>query len=304
MLSYDVILPFYNDYKYLKRSLSLLSSQILLPNNLIFIDDGNNDNNLKKYIINNLNTKINLIYINNITNIGSTESINLGLKKVLSNFFFIYATDDIIYKNFAIENINVLKKHPNHPFAFSNIVINNEIKNKKFYIEYSFLKKKNFNKDEVKTIFKNHQFKIYHNTVFFKTDYFLRNNIYKKDYGVRCDMLNLYFLSFNYGFIFINKNLSEFTVRKGQQGVIKDDQYLFNELIYIKKNQKKFYKNYIKNYLHYDFSPMAIFLFLNNKLYEVISLKWFIRSIKFRIWKKIRFLIPSFMLNLIFKLFN
>ena len=63
MLNYNIILPFYNDYKYLKRCLNNINAQTLLSLNLIFIDGGNKDNNYKKLVLENLNKKINLIYL-------------------------------------------------------------------------------------------------------------------------------------------------------------------------------------------------------------------------------------------------
>ena len=63
MINYDIILPFYNDYKYLKRYLNNINTQTLLPSNVIYIDDGNKDNNHKKLELENSNKKINLIYL-------------------------------------------------------------------------------------------------------------------------------------------------------------------------------------------------------------------------------------------------
>lgn len=303
-MNYDIIFPFYKDFKYLEKSLSLISSQTFLPKNLIFIDDGNKVNKLKKIVLKNLNKKINLIYIENLINIGSNKSINKGLKKIASPFFYINATDDIIYKNFAEESIAILKNNPNYPFVFSNIIINNEKIKKKYILNYSFLKKIKYSSQEVKKIFNKHQFKIYHNTVFFKSDIFLKYNIYKPEYGVRCDMLNLYYISFKYGFLYLNKNISEFTVRHGQQGIQQNDKYLLKELIFLKKNKNTFYKDYLKSNLHYDFSPKAFIYFIKNNFNEALSLKWFIRSLKFRLWKKFRFLFPNYLISLFFKLFN
>ena len=44
----DLIIPFFNDQKYLKRFQKQINHQKLLPKNLIFIDDCNKDKNLKK----------------------------------------------------------------------------------------------------------------------------------------------------------------------------------------------------------------------------------------------------------------
>ena len=43
-------------------------------------------------------------------------------------------------------------------------------------------------------------------------------------------MLNLLYLASNFGFAYLNKNLSEFSFRKGQWGQIMSDNYLIAEL--------------------------------------------------------------------------
>ena len=86
---YDIIYPFYKDFKYLAKSLNFISKQSLLPNNLIFIDDGNKIKHLKKLVLSCMNTDINLIFIENKKNLGTNKSINLGLEK-LSSPFFLY----------------------------------------------------------------------------------------------------------------------------------------------------------------------------------------------------------------------
>ncbi len=301
---YDIIYPFYKDFKYLAKSLNFISKQSLLPNNLIFIDDGNKIKHLKKLVLSCMNTDINLIFIENKKNLGTNKSINLGLEKLSSPFFYICAADDILYSNFAEESLKLLNSYQEYPFVFSNIIINNEKNNKKYYLDYPFLKKNKYNVNEVRKIFGKHQFKIYHNTVFFKSSFFLKYNIFKNEYGARCDMLNLYFISFRFGFLYLKKNISEFTIRDGQQGKQQNDKYLLNELLYLKKNNKLFYDQYLKANLHYDFSPLALFKFIKNNLYEALNIKWFLRSIKFRLWKQFRFLLPNFFIRFLFKIFN
>ena len=123
-------------------------------------------------------------------------------------------------------------------------------------------------------------------------------------YGDRCDMLNLYYLSFKHGFVYLDEFLSEFTIRKGQIGIMKNDQYLYDELIFLKKTKYDFYKKYIAAKLHYDFSILILPTFIKNKNYSEISLNWVFRSLKFRIWKFIRFLLPDKFLDFLFNLFK
>ena len=46
-ISISVVCPTYNSEKYIKRTLEMLLKQKKLPNEVIFCDDGSNDNTLK-----------------------------------------------------------------------------------------------------------------------------------------------------------------------------------------------------------------------------------------------------------------
>lgn len=301
---YDIIFNFYNDYNYLQSCIENINNQTILANKLIFTDDGNKDRNLQNLIRKTLNKKIKLLFIKNSKNIGPEKSSQNALKKISSKFFFLIAADDRIYKKFAEEGIKILNKNPNAPFVFSNLVINNHINKKIYNINYYFLNKNFYNKDEVKNIYTKHQFKIYHNTVVFNSKLSQKDNLQKIIYGRRADMLNLLYLASNFGFAYLNKNLSEFTFRKGQWGQIMSDNYLIAELLILKKYQHKFYKFFIETNLHFDLSIFSIPKLIKNNLIGAINLTWFIRSIKFFLWKKLRFIFPEKSLNILFKIFN
>jgi hypothetical protein len=302
---YDIIFNFYKDYDYIKSCIKNINNQSILANNLIFTDDGNNDHNLENLIRKTLNKKIKLLFIKNSKNIGPEKSSENAIKKISSKFFFLIAADDRIYKNFAEENIAILNKCPNAPFVFSNLVINNHINKKIYNINYYFLKKKNFyNKKEAKNFFEKHQFKIYHNTVVFNSKICQKNNLLKIIYGRRSDMLNLLYLASKFGFAYLNKNLSDFSFRKGQYGKIMSDDYLIKELLILKKYQRKFYNFFIETNMHFDLSTFSIPKLIKNNLIETINLTWFVRSIKFFLWKKLRFIFPEKSLNILFKIFN
>jgi len=303
-IGYDIIFNFYNDYNYLKSCIEGINNQTILANNLIFTDDGNKDRNLENLIRKNLNKKIKLLFIKNSKNIGPEKSSENALKKISSKFFFLIAADDRIYKKFAEENICILNKYTDAPFVFSNLIINNHINKKIYNINYYFLKKNFYNKEEVKNFFKKHQFKIYHNTVVFNSKICQKDNLQKIIYGRRADMLNLLYLASNFGFAYLNKNLSEFSFRKGQWGQIMSDNYLIAELLILKKYQRKFYKFFIETNLHFDLSIFSIPKLIKNNLIDAINLTWFIRSIKFFLWKKLRFIFPKKSLNILFKIFN
>ena len=115
-------------------------------------------------------------------------------------------------------------------------------------------------------------------------------------------MINLLYLSFKNGFIYLNKELAYFVIRKGQQG--KEHKKIHQQikiLETLKKKEKKFYFLFTKLGLHFDIIPLGIIKLILNKLYEAINMKWFLRSTKFYLWKKIRYLLPEKIIILLFK---
>lgn len=295
-INYDIILPFYNDYEFLDFQIDCINNQTLKAKNLIFIDDGNKDFNLKKKIRLKLNSKIKLIFISFPINKGLFYGLAEGFKKLQSEFFRISATDDYSDKDLASSSLAILSKYKNRNFVFSNNVTYLKDKNKKIKVSFNFLNKEEFSNNDVNLIFKKYQFKIYHNTVFYRTKFFLENHIFKKEYGFRCDYLNLLYFSYLSGFVYVNEYLSEFTVRKGQINRMYGTKYLLNESSFLKINHPMFYQFYISNGLHYDFSPFSLFSmkFHRNSLFNIT---WLIKSIKFRIWKRIRSLLPNYIIQ-------
>ena len=302
--SIDIVMPFYKDYSFLDKCLMQINKQTFQPKKLIFIDDGNKDSKLREKVRNKLNKNIDLIFIKNHRNSGPEYSVDLGLKKVTSKYFYIESVDDSIYKNFFSENINCLEKFPDSPFVFSDIVISNLINRKKYKLNFSFLKNVYYNFIKTDLIYKKHQFKIYHNTVVFNSKKFFNDHILTKDFGKRRDMLNLQYLSYIHGFCYLNKFLSEFTVRQNQYGKVQSVKYLIEELKFLKHNKKEFFNFFIKNNLHFDIPVTALFKLWDSKLHKIISLNWFIRSFKFYLWKKTRFTLPPNVLNRLFFYFN
>lgn len=298
IINYDNILPFYNDYDFLDFQIECINSQILKPKNLIFIDDGNKDQNLEKNLRLKIDPKINLIFISFSKNKGLFYGLNEGFKKLKSEYFRISATDDFSDKNLASDSLNILNKYKNRNFVFSNNVTFFKNQNKKIKIKFKFLNKEEYDEREANFIFKNKQFKIYHNTVFYRTKFFLKYHLFKKEFGYRCDYFNLLYFSQLSGFVYVNKFLSEFTVRKGQINKKYSDDYLMKETLFLKYKLPLFFNFYINNNLHYDFSPLSIFQskFHKNNLF---SISWFFRSIKFRIWKMIRVILPNKFIQLL-----
>lgn len=302
---YDIILPFYKDYVFLKRCFKNINCQTIKAKNLIFIDDGNKDENLKSTVSYLLDDSINLIYIKNKENIKVEASLQKGFAELKSKYFYLLATDDIYENNFASETLKILNEHPSSPFCFSKSIINNEINNMTYILKFKFLNKEFYKNSEVKNIFQKNQFKIYVNTVIFRTDFFKKHHIMKPIFLHRADMINLLYLSYLNGFCYCDKKLSKFTVREGQYGSrILPDNRLLEELNNLRKFDRKFYLYFLKICNHFDLSVFSTFKLIKDKHYHAISFKWIIRSIKFRIWKKIRFKMRPNQLNFLYNLFK
>ena len=301
----DVIWPYYKDEKFLDTSINYLNAQTLQPHRLIFVDDNNERHQkLKKYIRKKLNKNIKLNFVRNKKNYGVTKSVSIGIKQAKSKYLYIQSTDDIIYKDFLELNVKVLENNQDAAYVFSNIRINNLDNKKKYHIYFPFIKESFIKKLDINYLYSNHLFKIYHNTVVFNSKKMLKLNIFKDEYGRRADMLNLQYLSMHYGFCFLNKTLSEFTIRKGQisSSVLSND-YLIDELKYLKKNENKFYKFIIKNNLYYEISPMSLIKF-KSTFGNLVTIQYLSRSIKFKLWKLSRFYINPKILNLLFRILN
>lgn len=299
----DIVFPFYKDYNFLDISIKQINNQTYKATRLIFVDDNNNNKNLLKTIRKKLNKQIKLIFIKNNQNLGTEKSISKALKKVNSEYTYICSADDIIYKNFFQESIKSLKENKKSPFVFSNICINNLINKKKYKLPLNFINEGYNNKRQISHIFKKYHFKIYHNTVLFRSKYLLKNHLFDDNLSRRVDMLNLLFLSMKFGFAYLNKNLSEFTIRRGQYSYKKlDNEKIERELYLLKKNRKKFFNFLIKNNLYYEISPI---IFLKKKGFKkFINFKYLKRYYFFKIWKIIRFIIPHSYLSELFRIFK
>ena len=112
--------------------------------------------------------------------------------------------------------------------------------------------------------------KFYHNTVFYRSDFFKKKNYFKDIIGPRCDFYNLIFFSAEYGFVYVNQQLAEFSIRSGQINRQYDDNYLLQEIEKIKLNFKSLYDISKSLDMFFDLSPLGL-LKLNKLDPEIIS---------------------------------
>jgi len=129
-----------NKYKlsWLIRYVKSVNSQIILADELIFIDDGSRQSYLIEcFLRKNLNPLIKFIFIKNFLNIGIAKSLNKGLKIINNKIIFRLDIDDAWNKNHSNYNLNVCRREKNfliysnnskHHFfglADSNLILDN-----------------------------------------------------------------------------------------------------------------------------------------------------------------------------------
>jgi len=99
---------------WLKNYVKSINSQIILADELIFIDDGSKNSHLtEQFLRKNLNPLINIIFIKNFLNLGIVKSLNRGLKRINNKIIFRLDIDDTWNKNHSNYNLNFYKRDKN-----------------------------------------------------------------------------------------------------------------------------------------------------------------------------------------------
>ena len=101
-------------------------------------------------------------------------------------------------------------------------------------------------------------------------------------------------------FIFSNNKWKSYFNRWNFQS----QKYLYQELKIIEDSIPELAKFYIESNMHFDFSPIALLKFVINGRYDLLSLNWFTRSVKFYLWKLLRKTLPTKLTEKIFNLIN
>ena len=111
----------YNSNIFLDSYFKTIFNQIILPNEIILIDDGNNYN-LDEIIYNKKKQYDfkNIILIKNINNIGLGPSLNLGLKITSNKLVFRLDADDLWLKNHTQKMLNSYSQNKNNVISLSS----------------------------------------------------------------------------------------------------------------------------------------------------------------------------------------
>lgn len=121
----SVLMPVHNGEKYLSTSIKSILSQSFKNYEFIVIDDGSIDNSLK--IIQGYKKKDKrIIVIQNITNIGTTKSLNKGLRVAKGRYVVRMDADDWSYPNRLQKQYEFMEKHPEIVVSGGTIDVCNE----------------------------------------------------------------------------------------------------------------------------------------------------------------------------------
>lgn len=305
MYDYDVIIPCYKGKQFIKNCLSDHINQTFKPKTIIFINDGDKNINQKTIDSYFVNTKINCRYIENKTNIGAINSILIGLMIVSSDYFKISAIDDRFEEDMAEKTLNFFTKHPKCGLAMSYPGYFLHESNKKISISLNFNKKKFLYIDSYssRSILIKNFFKPHSQTIFFNTQIFRDNNIFKEEFGYMADLLNNYYLMLNYGFCIIPYNLAFYGIHK-QQWSANINRFEVNFHIKIldmlQLNYNKFYNDLKILKLYVDLSIFDI-LKINSKHKKFIGLGSLKKIFVFNIWDLLK---KTIGIQKIYKIYN
>ncbi len=131
-----VIIPNYNNAKYLPKCMDSVLSQTLKPNEIIIVDDCSTDNSVN--VIKEYEKKSNIIKgIFLDKNAGVSHARNTGILAAKSEFVTTLDADDFYLGNRKLENeMKILEEHGGRAVAYSKIVYCDENDNIIRYLDY------------------------------------------------------------------------------------------------------------------------------------------------------------------------
>jgi len=115
-----VIMPTYNQDKFIERAINSLLKQTLRNWELIVVNDGSNE--LTFHIIQKYLNDPRIKYLQHQTNKGLGASINSALDIARGEYICYLPSDDVIYKDHLQSLLNTLEKNPDAALAFSSFI--------------------------------------------------------------------------------------------------------------------------------------------------------------------------------------
>ncbi|NNN79243.1 glycosyltransferase family 2 protein [Vibrio sp. 11-4(1)] len=125
----SVIVPYYNDSKFIAECLSSITSQSIPPKEIIVIDDCSDDSEKLNAIVEEiaLSSSVNIRVFRNKNNMNGAYSRNKGMQKAEGDFIALIDGDDCWKKNHIEENLTFLTE-AKCDFVYSNVLYKYESK--------------------------------------------------------------------------------------------------------------------------------------------------------------------------------
>lgn len=120
-LKIGIVIPNKNDSLYLKDCLNSVLNQSVQPDEIIFIDDGSNDNSVQiaKKILKNF---INVTIIKNKKSVGTMSALNQGMMASKADYLLFLASNDYLANGIIAEVKDNLTKLEVRPGVWSALV--------------------------------------------------------------------------------------------------------------------------------------------------------------------------------------
>lgn len=213
----SIVLPNYNDAKYLPFALDSILTQKMPPFEVILIDDGSSDNSveiMQRYAKKNPLFKIRV----HEKNIGVVSTINEVLGLINGTHVFFLASDDWILPDFLSEAHPMLTQYPTAGFCSTGSWIakeNNTNQLLPILMNYPSKTPVFIPPHQAKKILYQQDGWFAGNTTIHNVGYLRREKGFNKDLGSYADGFMYRVLASKYGCCFIPKRLSVWRIRKG-----------------------------------------------------------------------------------------
>ena len=124
MIKISVIVPVYNQEKFLGRCIRSLLSQQYNKNNyeIIIVNDGSTDNTSK--VINKYANQLEIL--NNEDNLGLPQSLNIGINHASGSFIIRVDSDDYVNNKFLVYLSDFLIENPEYDAVASDYLLVND----------------------------------------------------------------------------------------------------------------------------------------------------------------------------------
>lgn len=115
MIKFSVVIPTYNSSKYIVATINSVMNQSYLPEEIIIVDDFSDDRDELFQIISNIESTVELIFIQNYKNMNGSFSRNTGIMNANGNFIAFLDSDDLWLENKLEEVKNFISGSEKNP---------------------------------------------------------------------------------------------------------------------------------------------------------------------------------------------